>query len=126
MMQPPMLVMNGTAPAFRDANTWKVFMGITEENQDQYNLLADYASAPADEAWVHACVNRLIEAAQSVPLRVYQYQSDGLDLMPVMGTDNQACKDLQHLLDWVNPVDMNGSDLKAYTIASWAIWGGCY
>jgi HK97 family phage portal protein len=121
-----MLVMNGTAPAFRDANTWKVFMGITEENQDQYNLLADYASAPADEAWVHACVNRLIEAAQSVPLRVYQYQSDGLDLMPVMGTDNQAGKDLQHLLDWVNPVDMNGSDLKAYTIASWAIWGGCY
>lgn len=121
-----MLMPNTSTPAFRDANTWKVFMGITEENQDSYRMLADYASAPADEAWVYACVKRLYTAAQSVPLRVYQYQADGLDLEPVIGVANPAGQRLQHLLDWVNPVDMNGSDLKAYTMASWAVWGGCY
>ena len=55
---------------------------------------------------------------------------DGLDLQPVIGADPGPAHDagmrLQHLLDWVNPVDMNGSDLKAYTVASWAIWGGCH
>ncbi len=105
-------------------------MGITEENQGTYAQLADYGSAPADEAWVYSCVKRLYMDAQSVPLRVYQYQSDGLDLTPIIGGDPGPAHDaglrLQHLLDWVNPIDMNGSDLKAYTMASWAVWGGCY
>lgn len=126
MALPPMLFPNASSPAFRDANTWKVFQGITEENQDSYASLVDYANAPADEAWVYACVTRLYKAAQSVPLRVYQYQTDGLDLEPVIGTGNEPGQRLQHLLDWVNPIDMNGSDLKAYTMASWAVWGGCY
>lgn len=109
--------------AVRDANTWKVFMGITEENM---GYAREYASMPATDAWVYACVRRLVTAAQSVPIRVYQYQSDGLDLEPVIGTGNKAGLALQHTLDWVNPIDMNWSDLIAYTYAGKKLWGGCY
>ena len=107
----------------RDANTWKVFMGITEENM---SYARDFASMPATDAWVYACIRRLVTAAQSVPIRVYQYQSDGLDLEPVIGTGNPAGMALQRTLDFVNPVDMNWSDLIAYTYAGKKLWGGCY
>lgn len=111
-------------PALRDANTWKVFMGITEDNQDEYLTALSFARAPADEAWVYSCVRRLYTSAQSVPLRVYS--RDGRDLVPVEDSGDPDGLELQYLLDNVNPVDMNGADLKAYTVAGYAVWGGSY
>lgn len=111
-------------PAFRDANTWKVFMGITEGNQDEYLTALSFATAPADEAWVYSCVRRLYTAAQSIPLRVYS--RDGRDLVPVEDSADADGLELQYLLDNVNPIDMNGGDLKAYTVAGYAVWGGSY
>lgn len=111
-------------PAFRDANTWKVFMGITEENQDDLVSAMQFARAPADEAWVYSCIRRLYTSAQSVPLRVYS--KIGRDLVPVEDTGDPDGLELQYLLDNVNPVDMNGSDLKAYTVAGYGAWGGSY
>lgn len=111
-------------PAFRDANTWKVFMGITEDNQSDYIGAASFAHAPADEAWVYSCVRRLYTSAQSVPLRVYS--RDGKDLVPVTDSGDADGLEAQFVLDNVNPVDMNGSDLKAYTVAGYAVWGGSY
>lgn len=114
--------------AFRDANTWKAFMGITEDNQDEYLTAASFSMAPADEAWVYACVRRKFLSAQSVPLRVYT--KDGKKLIPAEDSEDRqfrgAAQELQFLLDDVNPVDMNGSDLKAYTVAGLNVWGGSY
>lgn len=107
--------------AVRDANTWKTFMGITEANQDD---VLTFDSVPADEAWVYACVSRLANAAASVPLRVYVRV--GGDLIPAVDYGDPAGTACQYLLDNVNPLDMNAADLKAYTMASWAVWGGAY
>ena len=114
----------GNMPAVRDANTWKVFMGITEDNQDEFVSAVQFARAPADEAWVYSCIRRLYTSAQSVPLRVYS--KVGRDLVTVEDTQDPDGLELQYLLDNVNPIDMNGSDLKAYTVAGYGAWGGAY
>src|SRR5579859_7315001 len=109
-------------PAFRDvAPEWLAFMGIDREGPPSYKGAADFAKAPADEAWVYSCVRRLYSSAQGVPLRVYVRA--GRDLIPAEDDPSPEGDDLQALLDYVNPVDMTGSDLKAYTVASYAVWG---
>ena len=110
--------------AVRDMSSWKVFMGMTEDNQDEYMTALSFASAPADEAWVFACVRRKYLDAQSVPLRVLVRTGDGWT--PAAELNDQAASDLQWLLDDVNPYDMNGADLKAYTVAGLNVWGGGY
>ena len=121
-MVAPRAFLDRLVTSVRDANTWKVFMGITDENQDQLMTADSFAGVPADEAWVYACVSRLSTAAQAVPLRVYV--REGGDLIPAVDLGDEPGMALQYLLDNVNPLDMNGSDLKAYTMASWAVWGG--
>ena len=117
----------GTALATRDTSVaWMSFMGIPQEGQgiDQYDKLASYSMAPADVAWVYACVNRVATAASSVRLRVYIQQ--GRDLVPWEDSPTPAAEDYQQLLDTVNPVDMSGSELRFNTAASRKVWGGWY
>lgn len=113
--------------AVRDSSVaWMTLMGIPQQNDgiDKYQNLEDFAQAPADEAWVFACVQRIFNATQSVPLRVYV--KVGKDLVPSADEPSQEGDDLQYLLDNANPVDMSGSELRAYCSASRKIWGGWY
>jgi HK97 family phage portal protein len=113
-------------PAVRDiSGTWMQFMGIpTDGGVSTYNSLSEYAKAPADEAWVYRCVALKAFFAQSVPLRVYV--KDGRTRVPAEDTSNAAAQDLQGLLDDVNPVNMNGGDLKAFSTAAMSVWGENY
>jgi HK97 family phage portal protein len=109
-------------PAHRDmSGAWFAFMGIDRDTSAQYKNAEQFAKAPADEAWVYSCVRRLYQSAQSVPLKVYVRA--GRDLIPADSEPSQAGDDLQYLLDYVNPVDMTGALLRAYTVASYAVWG---
>jgi HK97 family phage portal protein len=121
LFTPPMI----DATATRDASmTWLQFMGIsTDGSEGTYRGLSDYAKAPADEAWVYSCVRRIQSSAVQIPLVVYHVQ--GKDLIPwsdAEGVDTSG-SDLQYVLDNVNPVDMNGADLKGFTAAGIAVWG---
>ena len=112
-------------PAVRDTSgAWEAFMGINREQAVTYQSANAFAHAPADEAWVYSCVRRLYQSAQGVPLRVYVRA--GRDLIPAEDEPSPEGDDLQALLDYVNPVDMTGSDLKAFTVASYAVWGEAY
>lgn len=110
--------------AIRDsAVAWKTLMGIpqSKDNIDSYQSLQALSSAPADEAWVYACVAARFRAAASVRFRVYY--RDGSDLVPAENRPTYASGDLQGLLD--NPVDMTGSEARGYNQASRTVWGGC-
>ena len=112
--------------AVRDgAVAWKSFMGIPQSSDglEQYASLAALAGAPADEAWVYACVSKRFKAAVSVPMTVRVRQ--GKELAALADVPDAAGEDLQFLLDSVNPVDMTGSEFRGYTQASRAVWGGC-
>ena len=126
MSAPPMFSLTtaaGGMPAFKDLGlAWRQFMGIP--SGPAWSTLSDFAKAPADEAWVYACVRRRSSAAMSVPLVVYV--KDGPTRTPAADTNDAAAQDLQYLLDDVNPVDMNGGDLKAYLEAGLAVWGEGY
>lgn len=128
MMRPPAVASAETvfagAPAVRDASTtWMAFMGIDSTSPDTYRGLSDFARAPADEAWVYSCVKRLYTSAQQAPLRVYV--RDGEDLVPwrAAAYNEPAAADLDRLVSWVNPDEMGGHDLIAFTMAAWAVWG---
>lgn len=125
---PPMFapgIATAGLPAMRDmSGAWRLFHGIDAGERDAYESLADFARAPADEAWVYRCVTIRFQAAQSVPLKVYLRR--GKDRIPVEETGDAAGEDLQFLLDDANPVSMSGSDLKAYTEAGISVWGGSY
>src|ERR1051326_4612735 len=112
----------GSLVAIRDSGmTWKQFMGIPEGGLEEYRDLASFARAPADEAWVYSCIRRVYEAAQGVPLRVYVRV--GKELIPADDEPSPEGDDLQALLDYANPVDATGTQLKAYTAASYKTWG---
>lgn len=112
-------------PAVRDVSgAWLAFMGIDRDSPETYATASSFAKAPADEAWVYSCVRRLYSSAQGVPLRVYV--KAGRDLIPADDEPSPEGDDLQALLDFVNPVDMTGSDLKSFTVASYAVWGESY
>lgn len=113
----------GLMPAQRDlAGSWYAVMGINPQEQA---LVAETAREigrlPADEAWVYRCVNIKATFAQSVPLVVDV--RDGSGWAPLEGKPDGAGADLQALLDDVNPVNMSGSDLKAWTVAATSVWG---
>lgn len=123
---PPMMMLDtaraGTA-AFKDMGlAWRAFMGIGE--QQSWGTLRDFARAPATESWVYSCVRRRYTAAMSVPLTVWV--KDGKRRIPAAESSDQAAKDLQNLLDDVNPVNMQGGDLKAYLEAGLSVWGEGY
>lgn len=128
MTAAPMLMPVATAgmPAFKDVSgTWQQFMGMPYADQaDAYKSLSDYGKAPADEAWVYRCVALKAAFAQGVPLRVYV--KDGRQRIPAEDSGNAAAEDLQFLLDDVNPVSMNGGDLKAFSNAATSVWGENY
>ena len=112
-------------PAVRDmSGEWRAFMGIDREQAVTYESASAFAKAPADEAWVYSCVRRLYQSAQGVPLRVYVRA--GRDLIPAEDDPSPEGDDLQYLLDYFNPVDMTGADAKAFTVASYAVWGESY
>jgi len=107
------------------SGTWRQFMGIPEDTAaDMYRTLQDYGKAPADEAWVYRCVAMKAMFAQATPLRVYL--RDGKQRIPAEDSGDAAAEDLQALLDDVNPVNMNGSDLKAFSNAATSVWGENY
>ena len=113
--------------AARDTSVaWMTFMGIPQNTDgiDKYSNAEDFGKAPADEAWVYACVARIFNAAASVPLRVYRRR--GNELVPAENEPSTGASDLQRLLDNPNPVDMTGAELRAYSAASRKIWGGWY
>lgn len=108
--------------ATRDlSGAWYAVMGIDRDAPPEYRTPSAFAQAPADEAWVYSCVKRLYSSAQSVPLRVYV--KHGRDLVPAADEPSPEGDDLQYLLDYINPVDMTGEDMKAYSMASRAVWG---
>ena len=109
-------------PAYRDLGpSWYAVMGIDPNTAPTYATPSEFAKAPADEAWVYSCVRRLYQSAQGVPLRVYVRV--GKELVPTADEPSSEGDDLQALLDFVNPVDMSDADLKAFTVASYAVWG---
>lgn len=109
-------------PAYRDlSGAWYAVMGIDRDAGPTYKSPSDFARAPADEAWVYSCVRRLYQSAQGVPLRVYVRV--GKDLIPAADEPSAEGDDLQALLDYVNPIDMTGATLKAYSVASLSVWG---
>lgn len=116
---------SGTIATRDGAIAWMTLMGIPQgrDNIDAYSSLADFANAPADEAWVYACVRKRFKAAVSVPLRVYVKK--GKERIPVEDEPSQAGNDLQFLIDNVNGRDMTGTDFRGYTQASRTVWGGC-
>ena len=122
MTLPPMYATKDMLPAFQN------FMGIPYEGDGvpSYRSARDFANAPADEAWVYACTRRLFVSAQSVPLRVYVKRGKER----VLAEDAKGrydARDLQHLLDNINPVSMNGADFRGYTAAGmFGISGGAY
>src|ERR1039458_2725893 len=85
----------GTVAARDTSVAWMSFMGIPAEGQgiDSYDRLDSYSAAPADMAWVSACVNRVATAASSVRLRVYVQA--GRDLVPYEDEPSNAAADLQ-------------------------------
>ena len=112
-------------PAFRDANTWKWFLGIGEDDKELYHDVLAYAKAPADEAWVFSCARVRWMAAMSTPLRVYVI--DGKDKIPAEEAGDDDALELADLLTIVNPSgEWNGARLKAFLAAGSAIWGGAY
>lgn len=113
-------------PSFKDfSGTWQQFMGMPYADQaDAYKSLADYGKAPADEAWVYRCVALKAAFAASVPLRVYV--KSGRERIPAEDSGVAMAEDLQFLLDDVNPVSMNGGDLKAFSNAATSVWGENY
>lgn len=121
-----MPVATGGMPAVRDlSGQWYATMGIERDRaMEVYNSIAEFGRAPADEAWVYRCVALKSFFAQGVPLRVYV--KDGPERIPADNTTDAAAQDLQGLLDDVNPVNMNGGDLKAFTTASMSVWGENY
>lgn len=125
----PIVDLTRGIPATRDASmTWMRFMGIDPDDPTSFSTLRSYGIAVEDEPWTYACVFKTAAACQSVPLRVYQRV--GRDLIPIEDTNNGPSHDagtrLQRLFDWVNPIDMTGDDLKAYTAACWFLYGGYY
>ena len=118
--------MAGTAAARDTSVAWMTFMGIPQEGGgiDSYSKLADYSNAPADVAWVMACIQRLANAAATTKLRVYV--KHGKELVDWEDEPTQAAEDYQYLLDTVNPVDMTGAEMRAYLVASRKAWGGWY
>lgn len=122
MTQPPMFM--ATDGSVKNASgAWFNFMGIDRDDAPEYRSLVDFGRAPADEAWVYSCVKRRMDAAQSIPLRVYVKQ-DG-EWVDNEHTTDQDAKDLQFLLDDVNP-ESEGSELQAYTEGGACVWGGSY
>src|SRR5512146_956365 len=113
-------------PTTKDiSGTWQQFMGIPmADYADAYRTIADYGKAPADEAWVYRCVTLKAMFAQATPLRVYV--KDGRERIPAEESGDAAAEDYQYLLDNVNPISMNGSDLKFYTNAALSVWGENY
>lgn len=112
----------GYIPAYRDmSGEWRAFMGVDRDDQASYNSAVSRAKAPADEAWVYSCVKRISDSAQTVPLRVYVRTPDGVVSAAEMNDADGL--ELQYLIDYVNPDEMTGSDLKAFTAASYAVWG---
>ena len=116
----------GIPYATRDgAVAWMTIMGIPQsrDNVDQYDSLAELANAPADEAWVYACVAKRFKAAVSVPMVVYV--RNGKSLTPAYESGVAMATDLQFVLDNVNGLDMTGTEFRGYSQASRAVWGGC-
>lgn len=129
MNRPPMLMPVATAgiPSIRSLSSeWFSTQGINPitDGPQVYASLQDFANAPADESWVYRCVMLKAFFAQGVPLRVYVKR--GKERIPAEDTTDGAALDLQGLLDDVNPVNMNGGDLKAYSTASTSVWGENY
>lgn len=121
----PMLRYDVASGGFKDLGmAWRQFNGLPDPGMPSWKTLGDYAKAPADEAWVYSCIRRRYTAAMSVPLKVYV--KDGTRRVSADQSSNQAAKDLQNLLDDVNPVDMQAGDLKAYLEAGLAAWGEGY
>lgn len=116
----------GTVAARDTSVAWMTFMGIPQEGMgiDTYERLADFSRAPADAAWVMACVSRIFNAAGSVRFRVYV--KVGKELVPWEDEPTPAAEDYQTLLDTVNPIDMTGAEMRGYLAASRKIWGGWY
>lgn len=109
-------------PAVRDlSGAWYAVMGIDRDAPPQYRTPSEFAKAPADEAWVYSCVNKIAMSGAGVPLRVYV--KHGRDLVPAADEPTPEGDDLQYLLDNANPVDMTGHDLKAFNLAAHAVWG---
>jgi HK97 family phage portal protein len=100
------------------------FYGMLEDTTDRYTTRSDWAKAPADEAFIHAAIRLRALSAASVPLRVYV--RSGHDLTPADLTEDKDAKELQELLDFVNPDTMSSSDLKATLVSSLSIYGEAY
>jgi phage portal protein BeeE len=107
------------------AVAWMSIMGIPQggDGIEAYKTLESFARAPADEAWVYACVAKRFEAAASVPLRVYVKR--GKELIPVEDEPSAEGDALQQLLDTINGRDMTGAEFRGYNAASRTVWGGC-
>lgn len=104
--------------------TWQAFFGMLEQSTDRYTTRADWAKAPADEAFVYAAIRLRSLAASSVPLCVYV--KDGKHLVPASIAGDKAASELQALLDFVNPDSMSAADLKATIVSSLSVYGEAY
>ncbi len=124
MNRPPLSdVASAGMPAVREmSGQWLAFMGINQSQGVQVmSAIGDFGRAPADEAWVYRCVALKASFAAGVPLRTYV--KAGRERIPAEDTRDAAAQDLGALLEEVNPVNMNGGDLKAFSTAAMSVWG---
>lgn len=110
MSQQPQLV------SIRDiAATWRTFMGIED---DGAAVIRDYASAPADDAFLYRCLQLKADFARRVPLRVWRLEGTSL----VEPTSDPLGQDLADLIEHPNPAS-SWDDFAAWAITSLSVWG---
>lgn len=97
------------------------FSFLTNSGNADFEITDDfkgYEKAYHDQVWVQRCINLLASSVATVPVKLIR-EKDG---------KKEEVKDhpILTLLDDVNPLNMNASDLWKSTIIDLKIYGNCY
>jgi len=96
---------------------WFKATGLSE-NYEITNDFAGFEKAYREQVWVQRCINLIASSIASVPLKLYRYTKDGKEEI----TDHPILT----LLDDVNPLTMNASDLWKATVIALKVYGNAY
>lgn len=102
----------------RPATGWWWSQGAGDADYEIEATYQDFEKAYKNEVWVQRCINLLASCIASVPIKLYKYE----------GEDKQEIREhsVLKLLDDVNPLTMNASDLWKATVIALKIYGNCY
>jgi HK97 family phage portal protein len=99
------------------SNYWWNVTG-PEGNYEISNDYYGYEKAYKSEVWVNRGINLISTCVASVPLKLYKYDKDSREEV----TDHPVLD----LLEDVNPLTMNASDLWRATVIALKVYGNCY